>query len=79
MIGKTAIYWGDKYGMKPGHKVQIRAIMPADGRYFADESMLDLWKPGPGDRVEVRPWISQEGRWSFVTCDPLLADVEVLP
>ena len=30
------------------------------------------------DRVEVQPWIQddQEGHWSFVTSDPLAADLE---
>jgi len=27
------------------------------------------------DRVEVQPWIEREGRYSFVTSDPLAVDL----
>lgn len=30
-----------------------------------------------GDRVEVQPWIEKQGRWSFVTSDPLAKDLAI--
>jgi hypothetical protein len=47
-----------------------------DYAYITDEDELTrAGGVGPHDRVEVQPWLPTQGRWSFVTSDPLATDL----
>ena len=72
VIGAVTTYLGKDYGMKPGHKVKIIAVLPNDeDAYIRDDD--ELARRGgvkASDRIEVQPWIESEGRFSWVTNDP---------
>ena len=72
VIGAVTTYLGHDYGMKPGHKVKIVAVLPKDeDAYIRDDD--ELARRGgvkANDRIEIQPWIESEGRFSWVTNDP---------
>ena len=79
VIGAVTTYLGNDYGMKPGHKVRIIAVLPKDeDAYIRDDD--ELARRGgvkATDRVEITPWIEKEGRFSWVTNDPKATDLEI--
>ena len=85
-IGTVTTYHGSEHAYLRGHKVRIVAVMKGaaapdhdpdkDGTYLRDED--DVARAGgitAADRVEVQPWIEQEGRFSFVASDPRAIDL----
>ncbi len=87
IFGSTTTYHGTEHSYLKGYKVRIVAVLKnaarphidVDGPDYAritDES--DLASAGgisADDRVEVQPWIDEEGRFSFVTSDPKAVDL----
>lgn len=89
VIGRTTTYRGIEFGFLRGTTVRIIAVIKnaakpdsdsdEDGRYITDEE--ELSRAGgvtAEDRVEVAPWIEEEGRFSFVTSDPKASDLDGL-
>ena len=78
VIGAVTTYLGNDYGMKPGHKVKIIAVLPKDeDAYIRDDD--ELARRGgvkASDRVEIAPWIEKEGRFSWVSNDPMSTELE---
>jgi hypothetical protein len=85
-LGATTTYEGSEYVSMRGYKVRIVAVLKnalradydpdRDGQYIRDEE--DLERAGgvtADDRVEVQPWIAEEGRFSFVSSDPRAIDL----
>lgn len=83
VIGTIHTYKGTEYGYLKDTKCLVRAVFKMDVDPDSDDSSLyddfDINKAGilPTDRVEVAPWIEEEGRFSFVTSDPLAADLNL--
>ena len=83
IIGVTTTYHGSEHPYLRGHRLQIVAILKA-GATPDDMTTLrtdaDIAVHGgvtAADRVEVRPWMEEEGRYSFVTSDPRAVDLGV--
>lgn len=88
VIGAITTYLGHEYGMKPGHKVRIIAVLPnaASPDYDPDAESsspinddAELARRGgvkATDRVETQPWIEKEGRFSWVSNDPEATMIE---
>ena len=83
IIGADTTYHGTEHPYLRGYKVQIVAILKA-GATPDDVEILetdaDIARSGgvqPADRVEVRPWLEDAGRYSFVTSDPRAADLQL--
>ena len=86
IIGTTTTYIGTEHAYLVGYKVRIVAIIKGFGSdnpdkvaiLQTDEEIEAAGSVAPRDRVEVQPWIQddQGGHWSFVTSDPLAADLE---
>ncbi len=82
IIGRKARYTGKEQNL---NKVVIVAAMIARGSNDPDEHLYlktdkEIEKAGgvkPTDRVEVRP-IHQDGRVSWITCDPLYRDLRFI-
>lgn len=82
IIGATTTYHGTEHPYLRGLPVQILAVfkpIEADANEVlilkSDESLAGAGGVAVGDRVEVRPWLEEEGRWSFVTSDPRAEDL----
>ena len=87
IIGKTTTYNGTEHRYMKGYKVRIVAILKnaakpdidVDGPDYDNISDdIDLERAGgvtAFDRIEVQPWIEKEGRFSWVTSDPLAVDL----
>jgi len=87
VIGTVTTYHGDEHPYLRGHKVRIVAVLKnaakpdidvdgPDYDHISDDE--DLARAGGvtrDDRIEVQPWIEQEGRFSFVTSDPRAVDL----
>jgi hypothetical protein len=86
ILGSTTTYHGSEHPYLRGYKVRIVAVMkgaaPPDhdpeheDSYLRDED--ELARAGgvtADDRIEVQPWIEEEGRFSFVTSDPKAVDL----
>ncbi len=85
VIGATTTYVGTDRREHPylaGLKVRIVAVLragdPDDENHFVadNEYLARLGGLRQEDRVEVQPWIDKEGRFSWVTSDPRVADLE---
>jgi hypothetical protein len=86
-IGKITTYTGTEHRYMNGYKVRIVAVLhnaakpdlDVDGPDYDNISDdIDLERAGgvtAFDRIEVQPWIEKEGRFSFVTSDPLATDL----
>ncbi len=82
IIGQVVTYTGDDHPYLKGYKVRIVAVMkPAtadsDGPYINDQDELDREYGGKitaADRLEVQPYLEKQGRFSFVTSDPVATD-----
>lgn len=87
IIGKVTTYTGTEHRYMKGYKVRIVAVLhnaakpdlDVDGPdydHISDD--IDLQRAGgvtAFDRIEVQPWIEKEGRFSWVTSDPLATDL----
>jgi hypothetical protein len=86
IIGTTTTFHGTEHPHLKGTPVRIIAVIKsaacqsddthADSAYLTTND--DLARYGgvtADDRVEVQPWIEKEGRFSFVSSDPLAIDL----
>jgi hypothetical protein len=87
VIGRITKYVGIEHAYLQGYTVKIIAVIKnaaradydpdADGQYITDEETLTLaGSVTADDRVEVQPWLEKEGRFSFVSSDPMTVDLE---
>lgn len=85
-IGTITTYDSDEHPYLRGHKLRVVAVLPRaaaadfdpdrDGRVRRDDDEIE--RAGgvtADDRIEVRPWLEREQRWSFVTSDPRAIDL----
>jgi hypothetical protein len=86
IIGTATTYHGSEHAYLRGNKVRIVAVMKSaaapghdpdkDGAYLrGDEDIARAGGITADDRIEVQPWIEQEGRFSFATSDPRATDL----
>lgn len=87
VIGMVTTYHGSEHKYLRGYKVRILGVLKnaakpgidVDGPEYAHiEDEEQLQRAGgvtKFDRLEVTPWIEQEGRYSFVTSDPKATDL----
>lgn len=81
VIGTVHTYRGTEFGFLKDTPCKVLAVHRTDLGPDADESILcdddEVAEIGikPDFRVEVQPWIEKEGRFSFVTSDPLARDL----
>jgi hypothetical protein len=86
VIGRCTTYHGIEHAYLRGYTVKVIAVIKGaarsdrdpdeEGRYITNEE--ELAKVGgvtADDRVEVAPWVAQNGRVSFVTSDPKASDL----
>jgi len=89
VIGTVTGYTGTEHPYLRGYQVKVLAIFkgaaapghdPDDGFAVAtsDDELATLGGLGRHDRAEVVPWLETEGRFSFVSSDPRVADLEAL-
>jgi len=85
VIGTITTYVGTDRREHPylaGYKVRITAVLRAGDPDHPDNYVCDddhLARVGGlrrEDRVEVQPWLAKEGRFSFVTSDPRVCDLD---
>jgi len=87
VIGRCTAYHGTEHAYLRSYTVKIIAVLKNAARpdsdpdkdcdYITDEQ--DLARAGgvtADDRIEVQPWLEKEGRFSFVSSDPLASDLE---
>ena len=83
VIGRRTTYHGDEHPYLRGYDVVIVAVLKGALRveehsYLTSEE--DVRRAGgvsADDRIEVAPFLPEEGRISFVTSDPRAIDLEV--
>jgi hypothetical protein len=85
VIGLETTYHGDEHRYLHGYKVRIVAVLKGsaaphdddfDADYLTDD--VEIARAGgvtAGERIEVQPWLEQDGRYSFVTSDPRAVDL----
>ncbi len=89
VIGTVTTYSGTEHRYLRGYQVKVLAIFkgaaapdydPDDGFSVAttDDDLARLGGLGPDDRAEVVPWLETESRFSFVSSDPRVADLDAL-
>ena len=88
IIGTVTTYHGTEHAYLVGHDLKIITVIKGfdadnpdpDGVQIltTDAEIAAAGGVSARDRVEVVPWIEDKdgGRWSFVTSDPLAADLE---
>lgn len=87
IIGMTTTYTGAELRFMKGLTVRIVGVIKgaasdaydpnADSAYITDnESLVAAGGITASDRVEVQPWIENEGRFSFASSDPRAIDLE---
>lgn len=87
VIGTTTTYCGDEHRYLSGHQlcsvgVFIGAASPdhdpdLDAAYVTDDDELArIGGVTAADRIEVKPWIEQAERFSFVSSDPRATDLD---
>jgi hypothetical protein len=86
-IGTTTTYTGTEHRFLSGLKVRIiavlknaaRADIDVDGTDYDhiddDDELVRAGGVTADDRIEVQPWLEEEGRFSFVTSDPRAIDL----
>jgi len=86
VIGATTTYHGDEHRYLHGYQVKVIAVFKGAARpdHDPDEGYPvitdddELARAGgltADDRVEVQPWLENEGRFSFVSSDPRAVDL----
>lgn len=82
IIGKTTTYHGNEFGFMKNLEVRIVAILRSDvdpdsedAFVKDDQHLARLGGVTIHDRIEVAPWIENEGRFSWVTSDPKAVDL----
>ena len=86
-IGTITRYEGTEHAYLRGHQVKVIAVLkgaaladhnPDDGFAVAttDDELVRLGGIAIGDRAEVVPWLESEGRFSFVSSDPRVEDLD---
>ena len=80
-IGREGTYIGTAHTWAKGLRIQVRAIhrgpSPDDCKILTDDTAIGAIRPG--DLIEFAPEITEKDgtrRWSWVTSDANLADVE---
>jgi hypothetical protein len=87
ILGSTTTYHGTEHRYLRGHQIRIVAVLKnaarpdidgdgSDYEHISDED--DLIRAGgvtANDRIEVQPWLETQGRFSFVTSDPMATDL----
>ena len=86
-IGTITRYEGTEHPYLHGYQVKVIAVLkgaalpnrdPDD--HFAvattDDELARLGGIAVGDRAEVVPWLENEGRFSFVSSDPRVEDLD---
>ena len=87
IIGTITTYHGDEHRYLRGHQIKVLAVFkgaaapdhdPDDGFGVAttDDEVECLGGVDAADRVEVVPWLESEGRFSFVSSDPRVTDLD---
>ena len=87
IIGTITTYTGTEHAYLVGYKVRIVAVLRGLDARVPDPDGIEILTTDAEveavggvratDRIEVVPWIDVDGgRWSFVTSDPLLRDLE---
>lgn len=81
VIGVVTTYCGTELPYLRGYTVRVIAVLKAGvspdeaDRRLTDEQDIARLQIYADDRIEVAPWLAAEGRYSFVTCDPLACDL----
>ena len=87
IIGRITTYHGDEHPYLRGHKVKIIAVLhnaakpgiDVDGPDYDhitdDEDLARAGGVTAFDRIDVQPWLDSKERFSFVSSDPLAADL----
>ncbi len=73
IIGSTMRYARGEHRWALGLKVQIVSVHRDDGILTDDTEIGELL---PDDLIEFRPWMETEGRWSFVTSDASIDELD---
>jgi hypothetical protein len=82
VIGRRTTYHGDEHRYLHGYDVVVVAVMKGalradEYRYLTTEDEVHgAGGVSAGDRIEVAPFLPEEGRLSFVTSDPRAIDLE---
>lgn len=86
LIGLETTYIGDEHPYLTGYKVKIIAVLPGGADpdiepdrvpvLTTDAEVAQVGGITARDRVEIQPWLEEEGRWSFVTSDPRVIHLE---
>lgn len=87
VIGTITTYRGTEHRYLNGYQVKVAAIFkgaaapdhdPDNGFAVAttDEELARLGGLDAYDRAEVVPWLQMESRFSFVSSDPKVADLD---
>ena len=87
VIGTVTGYQGTEHAYLCGHQVKVLAVFkgaalpdhdPDDGFAVAtsDDELARLGGLAVGDRAEVVPWLPDAARFSFVSSDPRVEDLD---
>ena len=87
VIGTITGYQGTEHPYLRGYQIKVLAIFkgaalpdydPDDGYAVAtsDDELARLGGLAAGDRAEVVPWLESESRFSFVSSDPRVEDLD---
>ena len=89
IIGTITTYHGDEHRYLRGYKVKVIGVFkrvvasgpshdPDDDICVitTDDELERLGGLDANDRVEVQPWLEGEGRFSFVSSDPRVTDLD---
>lgn len=81
VIGRRSTYRGTEHPYLRDSTVVVlgafkNALRGEDNHLDTDAAIRLSGGVGPEDRVEVAPWLPDEGRMSFVTSDPKAVDLE---
>ena len=85
-LGIVTTYHGSEHAYLRGQRVRIIAVFKnaarsdfdpdaEDGFLNDDDAIARCGGVTADDRVEVQPWIEQEGRFSFASSDPRAIDL----
>jgi hypothetical protein len=83
LLGQTAIYRGTAHPWLTGLRIEILGIFKVrpgqpDPELFQDEvELATLGGHAPTDTALVAPWIEKEGRFSWVTSDAKVGELEL--